>query len=151
MNGPPTSSLLGRRGAGARDAPRNAREGERRARRPLRVRLAARGSGGQIHARRREGRVALRARDVLELTVPHYAAFALGSPVAAYLVVTGAPPPPRFVLVVLSLLLAYLGFNVLNMLGDAALDAEAKPTRALPSGRTSRGEAAALAIALLGG
>lgn len=90
----------------------------------------------------------MKLKDFVELTVPHYILIMIIGPISAHLIATGALPPYNLGLIILSLSMAVLGFNSMNMIFDAQLDKECKPLRPIPSKRVSIHEVKMLSLGL---
>jgi len=90
----------------------------------------------------------MKIKDFVELTVPHYILIMIIGPISAHLIASGSLPPYNIALVILSLSLAVLGFNSMNMIFDAKLDKECKPLRVIPSKRVSVHEVKILSFGL---
>jgi geranylgeranylglycerol-phosphate geranylgeranyltransferase len=91
----------------------------------------------------------LTLRNIHDLIIPNYLLITVLSPIASALISEQAIPNFGLLSIsIMSLSLAMLGFNTLNMIFDGKLDAINKPLRPIPSGRVSLTEAKAVALTL---
>src|SRR3989344_4040730 len=86
----------------------------------------------------------LSIKNIIELTVPQYLIITILTPLAAWLMLGHSYPTFGLTLAVVSLSLAMLGFNVMNMIFDVKIDRISKPERPIPSGAVSVKEASLL-------
>src|SRR3989344_4051225 len=84
-----------------------------------------------------------------ELLVPQYLLITAISTISAYLLTNEQTfNLPILILAILSLSLTMLGFNALNMVFDAKLDAINKPNRPIPSGKLKKSTVFLISISL---
>ncbi|MBI4019436.1 MAG: UbiA prenyltransferase family protein [Candidatus Aenigmarchaeota archaeon] len=87
----------------------------------------------------------LSIKNIIDLTVPQYLIITIFTPLSAWLLLGITSSFPELLFSIISLSMAMLAFNIINMIFDAKIDKISKPSRPIPSGNVSMKEAATLA------
>ncbi len=82
---------------------------------------------------------------LIDLSTPQYLLVSIISPITAYMVMARQLPTIEIIPIIISLSLAVIWFNIMNMIFDAELDKLSKPNRPIPAGKVTRKEAAFIA------
>ncbi|PIN98455.1 MAG: hypothetical protein COT90_04260 [Candidatus Diapherotrites archaeon CG10_big_fil_rev_8_21_14_0_10_31_34] len=88
----------------------------------------------------------INTKNLIDLTTPQYLLIAIVSPLSIYLVINAKFPSLEIVPIMVSMMLAILGFNTFNQISDIELDKIDKPLRPLISKKVTIKEATLLTV-----